>query len=112
MSTPALSWAASAACTLPTEEVPLRVAEFRRLFADSFMSAERPSPTSARLILLGGPGLLARTVELTRREAACCSFFEFTVTPVDDGSVVLAIEVPVARVAVLDGLVAHAEGSR
>ena len=44
-----MSWVAPEACTLPTAQQPLRVAEFDDLFANSVTWVDRPDAT--RLVL-------------------------------------------------------------
>jgi hypothetical protein len=109
------------ACTLPTADQPLRVAEFDDLFATSLRAIERPVASGrARLVLAGGDDLADRVQRLADAETACCSFFTFTLTPLttdqaDDaeGTVLaLDIEVPVARADVLAALVQRAEQAR
>jgi hypothetical protein len=103
-----LDWVAPDACTLPTAEQPLRVAEFDALFAETLVRAERVSPTHARLELSGPADTAARARNLTEREIACCSFFDFTVT--EQGIAVgIDVRVPDARADVLAGLVTRAE---
>ncbi|MBE1490368.1 hypothetical protein [Plantactinospora soyae] len=51
---PDLGWAPSA-CTLPTTEQPLRVAEFDALFTDAVQTVARPAPTRLRLELVFSP---------------------------------------------------------
>jgi hypothetical protein len=96
-----LTWA-PAACTLPTAEQPLRVAEFDQLFADHLRTAARVDPRTLDLTLAAE----ARdaTADLTARETECCSFFAFTLTEPTDGHFHLRIAVPATQVAVLDGL--------
>ncbi|MFC7479812.1 hypothetical protein ACFQX7_06905 [Luedemannella flava] len=48
------AWAPEA-CTLPTAERPLRLAEFDALFATAAHEGERLSPTHLRLTLTGVP---------------------------------------------------------
>ena len=74
------------ACTLPTEDQPIRVAEFEALFANEVVSATRHAPT--RLALQLRPGCAAAVRDLTERESQCCSFFTFTVRDEPDGVVV------------------------
>ncbi|NUP38979.1 MAG: hypothetical protein HOY76_18670, partial [Streptomyces sp.] len=97
-----LGWAPSA-CTLPTAEQPLRVAEFDDLFADAVQGVARPERTRLRLDLVFSPDNAARTAELTARENGCCSFFTFTLT-IADGSLTLEVTVPAEHVDVLDAL--------
>jgi hypothetical protein len=89
------------ACTLPTVEQPLRVAEFDQLFATALRSRERISRTSLRLVL--DPPAEATARELCARESECCSFFTFTFGA-DERGVLLDVQVPVAQVAVLDAI--------
>ncbi|MFL6074490.1 MAG: hypothetical protein ACJ73S_13940 [Mycobacteriales bacterium] len=97
------------ACTLPTPERPLRVAEFDALFA-SVRSAERVAPTRLRLALDGG-GAAALAADLAVRETACCAFFTFTLTVTGAGTD-LEVTVPAGHVAVLDALAARAGAAR
>ena len=111
-------WAPVDACTLPTADQPLRVAEFDDLFATALRAIERPDAAGrARLILAGGADLAERVQGLADAETACCSFFTFALTLLapdqsdggDDAAVVaLDIEVPAARTDVLGALVERA----
>jgi hypothetical protein len=100
-------WAPVDVCTLPTAEQPLRVAEWDNLFATALRTVERGS-TCARLVLSGDDGLVARVQRLADAETACCSFFTFTITPLDDAGVELGIEVPPSRADVLPALLDRA----
>ncbi|WP_212756100.1 MULTISPECIES: hypothetical protein [Flexivirga] len=73
-------WAPADACTLPTAQRPLRVAEFDDLFARSLRDVEQLRPTLARLFLEGDRDLPAQMRDLIAREASCCAFFNFTAT--------------------------------
>jgi hypothetical protein len=95
------------ACTLPTAERPLRQAEFDDLFART-VSVDRLSPQHLRLHLHGNADLESVVRDLADREAQCCSFFTFTVSPAAPGQVTLDIEVPPARAEILDGLAMRA----
>ncbi|MBB5839619.1 hypothetical protein [Kribbella italica] len=101
------SWVPEA-CTLPTAEQPLRVAEFDGLFAEGLLGVERQGPTELELVLKASCEVVAR--ELVARESECCSFFGFVFSGGDDGELRLRVSVPVARVDVLDGLAARAAG--
>jgi len=94
------------ACTLPSVERPLRVAEFDALFAEHLTSVSRVSATTVDMTLAGEAQ--AAAAELTARESDCCSFFRFEITPTADELVRLRIAVPPAQVAVLDALTALA----
>lgn len=102
------------ACTLPTAEQPLRLAEFDDLFAAAVRRVEPVTAHHARLRLAGPAGLAATVRDLTAREAQCCSFFTFTVTPelADEGEVVtLDIEVPAQYADVLGSLTERARAA-
>ncbi|MEU7852797.1 hypothetical protein [Nonomuraea sp. NPDC049141] len=99
-------WVPSA-CTLPTAEQPLRVAEFDALFADAVQAVVRLDRTRLRLALVFSPELAARAAELSARENGCCSFFTFTLT-IAHGGMTLEVAVPPEQVAVLDALQARA----
>lgn len=90
------------ACTLPTAEQPLRVAEFDELFRTSVRAVDRTSPTTAVLHLDSAAEQTAR--DLAERETACCSFFDFTFEPAGPDQVTIRISVPAARSAVLEAL--------
>jgi hypothetical protein len=92
------------ACTLPTIEQPLRVKEFRELFAAELVSSQRLGPTRLRITLR--PGCADRVRDLTVRESQCCSFFTFTIRD-EAERVVLDVEVPAAQQQVLDALAAR-----
>ncbi len=95
-----------AACTLPTEQVPLRLSEFGDLFA-VVCAAQRPAPTRLLLTLQPAAGRAEAVRDLAARESACCSFFRFVVREEDDG-VALEVSVPAAQVGVLDAMAARA----
>ncbi|TDC84295.1 hypothetical protein E1193_06080 [Micromonospora sp. KC606] len=98
------AWAPEA-CTLPTVDRPLRLAEFDDLFAAALHRQQRLSPTALRWHL--DPAAEATARDLTDRESSCCSFFSFTFTA--DGPVLrLDVEVPATHVDVLDALAARA----
>jgi hypothetical protein len=60
------------ACTLPTAERPLRLAEFDELFATSARSVTRDAE-GVRIHLVGAAGLRDRVRDLAERETACCT---------------------------------------
>ncbi|HYJ69868.1 MAG TPA: hypothetical protein VEX15_19620 [Nocardioidaceae bacterium] len=90
------------ACTLPTAEQPLRVAEFGELFASAVRDVRRVDPTTLHLRLDRAAHATAQ--ELTERESDCCSFFTFDFLPADDRTVTLTVTVPTAYTAVLDAV--------
>ncbi|WP_203831234.1 hypothetical protein [Actinoplanes palleronii] len=104
MTTDDLAWAPEA-CTLPTVDRPLRLAEFDDLFATALRGQQRVSPTLLRWHVDVAAEPVAR--DLTGRESGCCSFFTFSFAP-DGDAVRLDVEVPDAHVAVLDALAVRA----
>jgi hypothetical protein len=100
-----------AQCTLPTQEQPLRVAEFDELFATALLSMERPDPGHLRLTLDGEAQVEQVARDLAARETSCCSFFSFAFSRGDAG-LVMDVEVPAVQAGVLDGLAARAAASR
>jgi thioredoxin len=101
------SWVPGDACTLPSADRPLRMAEFDDLFATAVRAVDRIDPTRLRLRLDPRPEVAARTADLAVRETDCCGFFTFTLTATDE-QLALEVTVPNDRSAVLDGLVARA----
>ena len=92
-------WAPQA-CTLPTAERPVRVAEFDELFATGLRGQQRLARTRLRWRLDVAAEAAAR--DLTSRESECCSFFTFTLAPAGRFD---AHECPVFREAI-DALIA------
>jgi len=95
------------ACTLPTAERPLRLAEFDALFASSVRDVRRDEH-GVRIHLVGAEGLRDQVVDLVAREQECCSFFAFAVVGGDD-DLTLGISVPEQRRGILDALADRAE---
>ena len=107
---PPLAWEPDA-CTLPTAERPLRLAEFDDLFT-GLTSLDRLSPVHVRMHLVGAAGLEDTVRDLTARETECCSLFTFTATPIpsaDRDRLTLDVEVPSAHTTVLEALAKRAE---
>jgi hypothetical protein len=102
-------WVDAEACTLPTAERPLRLADFDDLFT-ALESVEWSGETHARLLLAGDQSFADRARRLADAETSCCSFFSFGVSSLEEGVVALDVEVPPAYADVLTGLVARAEG--
>lgn len=102
---PGTSWVPDA-CTLPTPDRPLRLAEFDRLFRDAVHDVDRRSARHLRLRLdtTAEPALR----DLIARESACCSFFTFALARPDGDALTLDIRVPPAHVDVLDALTERA----
>lgn len=101
------SWVAPDACTLPTAEQPLRVAEFDDLFTAHLQRVKVHGPPSLTMHLSGPVGLADRVRDLAARESSCCSFFDFTTTAAASDSseqVELRVSVPAGRRDVLAAL--------
>ncbi|MFC4496334.1 hypothetical protein ACFPA8_19595 [Streptomyces ovatisporus] len=94
-------------CTLPTEDRPLRLAEWDALFATQVTAPSWPEPLRLRLELPAGAESQERTRDLAARESECCSFFGFTVA-VTPAAVVLDIAVDQEHEAVLHAMAARA----
>ncbi|KAB2810990.1 hypothetical protein F9L07_03380 [Pimelobacter simplex] len=90
------------ACTMPTAERPLRLAEFDALFASAVRRVERRG-RDVRMHLAGEPGLVEQVRDLTERESSCCSFFTFDIRGTDR-DLTLDVSVPYARQEILDAL--------
>lgn len=101
------SWVPDA-CTLPTAERPLRLAEFDQFFRDAVRGADRVSAQHLRLHLDGAEQVEKRARDLTARESACCSFFTFDIARPDPHSLTLDVRTPAAHVDVLDALAERA----
>jgi hypothetical protein len=105
------TWIGEDFCTLPTAARPLRVVEFDELF-QSQIAAPRwthPNQTEFRF----GGDLYDQVSDLAAREAACCSFFDFSITqePAEEvprSSIVLRVGVPASRHDVLEALTSQA----
>jgi hypothetical protein len=95
------------ACTMPTVERPLRLAEFDALFATAVRSVERRGD-DVRMHLAGGEGLVGQVRDLSARETSCCSFFAFVVAGTDQ-DLTLDVSVPPAHQRILDALTERAE---
>lgn len=92
------------ACTLPTEQQPLRLAEFDALFTTAAHHPERLTDRHLRVTLAGRPDLADTVRDLADRETQCCAFFTFTVSTPRPDAVILDLEVPTGNVDVLDAL--------
>lgn len=103
---PVSAWVPQA-CTLPTAEQPLRVAEFDRLFS-SAVAVDRPAPDRLTVVLTGGRDVANVARDLVARETRCCSFFAFSVVERGDATE-LEVRVPPEQVAVLDAVAARVE---
>ncbi|OKI46424.1 hypothetical protein A6A27_37100 [Micromonospora sp. CB01531] len=101
------SWVPDA-CSLPTAERPLRLAEFDQFFRDAVRGADRLSTQHLRLQLDGADQVEQTARDLTARESSCCSFFTFDIARPDSNSLTLDVRVPAEHVGVLDALAQRA----
>lgn len=94
------------ACTMPTTDRPLRLAEFDALFAEAVRSVAYEG-NLVRLHLSGPAGLRDRVRDLAERETACCSFFSFVIDGEPD-DLMLEISAPPEQRNILKGLARRA----
>jgi hypothetical protein len=94
------------ACTLPSIERTLRLAEFDRLFTEAVHDVELAGER-VRMHLVGDSRLGERVRDLADRESACCSFFTFRVG-CTDSDVTLEITVPPDHCDILTALAERA----
>jgi len=92
-------------CTLDAAAFSEREDEFRELFARALRRIERHDARSARLVLDAACETGAR--DLFAREQGCCSFFDSTLTVVDE-ALVVDVHVPSESEAALAFLLALA----
>jgi hypothetical protein len=98
------------ACTLPTADRPGRFEAFDALFRQHLLSVDRVTPTTSTFVLTPGPEPAGAAAELAAREAACCSFFAFTLQVRDD-HLELTVAVPSKFGPVLAGLSDQADAA-
>lgn len=96
-----------AACTLPTVEQPVRLAEFDELLTTAVRSVQRAEPARLSLEFDPDPQVAARVADLMVRESRCCSFFTFTLSMAEH-RLRWDVTVPAEQVRVLDALDARA----
>jgi len=103
------------ACTLPTAEQPVRIAEWDSLFSE-LVAVEQSDGAHGRLVFAGIADLEERVRDLSRRETECCSFFDFSVEAGADAlgepMLWLDIGVPPTRAEVLGAFVRWADDVR
>ncbi|MEV0807651.1 hypothetical protein [Micromonospora sp. NPDC050200] len=100
------------ACTLPTVERPLRLAEFDQFFTEAVRGVNRMSAQHLRLWLDGAAQVEQTAQDLTARESSCCSFFAFDLSRPEPDSLTLDVRVPAPHVDVLDALALRAASVR
>jgi len=82
------------ACTLPTEDQPIRLAEFESLFAERLERVAWSDDRTAVFHLTGGHDVAALVRDLAERESSCCSFFTFEVVQSASSVVTMRVGVP------------------
>jgi hypothetical protein len=100
------------ACTLPTAERPLRLAEFDQFFTEAVRGTDRMSAQHLRLRLDGAAQVEETARDLIGRESSCCSFFSFQLSRSRPDLLTLDVRVPTGHVGVLDALAARAASVR
>ena len=96
------------ACTLPTEDQPLRVAEFDDFFSHDAVGLNRLSPNQLRIEVRADPAAASRAASLAVKETGCCSFFTFELR-ISAGSADLVVSTAETHAAVLAALGDRAE---
>ena len=91
------------ACTLNSEDASSRLAEWRTFLRRAVDRTDRPDDERLCLRLSPAAGDLLAAVELSRREKACCGFFDFAIEVRTDANW-LVVTVPPTAVESLDGL--------
>jgi hypothetical protein len=99
------------ACGLTPSEARAQLGEWRALWAESVIRADRVSPTQLSLRLADDLGRLEPTIRLAQREKECCPFFDFTFR-IDPETMALDISVPEEAVGILDELAQLPAGGR
>jgi hypothetical protein len=92
------------ACTLPTADRPVRLAEFDAVFGQGLQRVSRLSDRLGRWEFAVDADRADRIGDLLRRETDCCSFFTFTMARDIPGLAVVDVAVPAAYTQVLDAL--------
>ena len=90
------------ACSLTSDDAAVRGDEWRTFVANDVTEVARGA-TGARLQLREGADTLLTAVDLSRREKACCPFFEFSLDLLSDG-IWLVVRAPEDAAPVLDAL--------
>ena len=91
------------ACTLSSDDASFRLAEWRSFLTQAVDRAERPAGHRLCLRLHPSTENLVAADDLSRREKACCGFFEFAIEVRTDANW-LVVTVPPEAFEALDGL--------
>jgi len=88
------------ACSLDQATARAQIDEWRSVLGAMASDVEWVQATTLRVKLRSDAGSVAELLELARREAACCTFFNFALE-IDAGSLTFAVSVPPDAVPVL-----------
>ncbi len=91
------------ACRLNTEDASSHLDEWRRFLCRAVDRTERPADQRLCLRLNPSADDLLAAIDLSRREKACCEFFDFAIEVRGDANW-LVVTVPPDAVEALDGL--------
>ncbi|HUH08504.1 MAG TPA: hypothetical protein VML96_11965 [Egibacteraceae bacterium] len=97
------------ACTLPSEALGGRLADFRDLFANHLTAIDR-DPLELRLTLTVNESQQASARDLFAQEQQCCSFFSFAFERTED-ALLVRIGVPADAAPTLDDFEQLASGA-
>ncbi len=92
------------ACTLLPADASSQLRDWREMLPRLTSRSERISPNRLEHTLSPDADIRA-LLNLAQREAACCSFFSFSIE-IQPDRLVLAVKVPDDAIEILDGLVA------
>ena len=95
------AWVPSA-CTLPTVDQPVRLAEFDELFGAA-LRVRRIDASRLELELRPEATVAALAADLASRETSCCSFFTFGLT-IAEGALTFEVRTLAGQTDVLDAL--------
>jgi hypothetical protein len=99
-------WVPSA-CTLPTTEQPVRIAQFDDLFRKAVSGVDQPSSGNVRLTLHPSPQNAARAARLAAMESSCCAFFSFDLA-IANGELTLSVVARPAHEQILNAFAVRA----
>jgi len=91
------------ACTLSEADKTTRGDQWRQFVVANVVEVARLD-ASVRMRLRSGDDVILSTVDLARREKACCAFFQFRLELSPD-AIWLEIRAPVEASAILDALI-------
>ncbi len=89
------------ACRLPPRDARSQMAEWGALLTDAVARRHRVAPGRLDLHLRSDFDRVDALVDLARREAACCAFFDFSLS-IGPDALTLVIEAPDEAASILD----------